>query len=70
MMVASVRAMQQDVVVLVADHPGSIDEAMRHHREIVAAIGAHDAERAAQEMARHVAYTASVVQLQIEPTSD
>jgi DNA-binding FadR family transcriptional regulator len=69
MMVASVRAMQQDVVVLVADHPGSIDEAMRHHQAIVAAIAAHDPDRAAREMDRHVSYTASVVQMQIDPTS-
>lgn len=68
MMVASVRAMQQDVVVLVADHPGSIDEAMRHHQAIVAAIAAHDPDRAAREMDRHVAYTSSVVQMQIETT--
>ncbi len=68
-MVASVRGMMQDVVVLVADHPGSIDEAMRHHRVIVAAISARDSDQAAQEMARHVAYTAAVVQMQIEPTS-
>jgi GntR family transcriptional repressor for pyruvate dehydrogenase complex len=69
-MIASVRGMQQDVVVLVADHPGSIDEAMRHHRSIVAAIAAHDPDLAAQEMDRHVAYTASVVQRQIEPASE
>lgn len=68
-MVASVRGMMQDVVVLVADHPGSIDEAMRHHRAILSAISAHDPELAAQEMERHVAYTASVVQLQIEPAT-
>lgn len=65
-MVASVRGMMQDVVVLVADHPGSIDEAMRHHRRICAALAAHDGERAAQEMTQHVAYTASVVQHQID----
>jgi GntR family transcriptional repressor for pyruvate dehydrogenase complex len=64
-MVASVRGMMQDVVVLVADHPGSIDEAMRHHRSICAAIAARDNVRAAQEMDQHVAYTASVVQHQI-----
>jgi GntR family transcriptional repressor for pyruvate dehydrogenase complex len=68
-MVASVRAMMQDIIVLVADHPGSIDEAMRHHRAILAALIAHDPDLAAREMERHVAYTASVVQLQIEPAS-
>lgn len=69
LMVASVRAMMRDVIVLVADHPGSIDEAMRHHRAILAALVAHDPDLAAREMERHVAYTASVVQLQIEPAS-
>lgn len=65
-MVASVRGMMQDVVVLVADHPGSIDEAMRHHRLIFEAIAARDPERAAFEMGDHVAYTAAVVQSQID----
>jgi GntR family transcriptional repressor for pyruvate dehydrogenase complex len=68
-MVASVRAMMQDVIVLVADHPGSIGEAMRHHRAILAALAAHDPELAADEMERHVAYTAAVVHMQIDPTS-
>ena len=68
-MIASVRGMQGDVVKLVADHPGSIDEAMRHHRAILAAISARDPDLAAQEMERHVAYTASVVHLQIEPAT-
>jgi len=66
MMVASVRGMMQDVVVLIVDHPGSIDEAMRHHRQIIEAIAAGDAEGAGEAMAQHVAYTASVVQTQIE----
>ncbi len=66
MMVASVRGMMQDVVVLIAHHPGSIEEAMRHHRQIVEAIAAGDADRAHDAMAQHVAYTASVVQTQIE----
>ena len=57
-LVASVRGMMQDVVVLLAGHPGSIDEAMRHHRRIRDAIAAHDAELAAREMATHVSYTA------------
>ena len=65
-LVASVRGMMQDVVVLLAGHPGSIDEAMRHHRRIRDAIAAHDAELAAREMATHVSYTASVVQTQID----
>jgi GntR family transcriptional repressor for pyruvate dehydrogenase complex len=64
-MVASVRQLQQDVVVLVADHPGSIDEAMRHHRRIRDAIAAGDAELAAREMGEHVTYTAAVVQNQV-----
>ncbi|MCC6674783.1 MAG: FadR family transcriptional regulator [Thermomicrobiales bacterium] len=69
MMVASVRGMMQDVVVLIADHPGSIDEAMRHHRQIIEAIAAGDTEGAGQVMAQHVAYSASVVQSQIEVSS-
>lgn len=64
LMVASVRALMRDVVVLVAENPGSIDEAMRHHRSIRDAIAGRDAERAAAEMDRHIAYTASVVQSQ------
>lgn len=63
-MVESVRELMQDIVVLIADHPGSIDEAMRHHRRIVAAIAERDPELAATEMAAHVGYTAGVVQLQ------
>lgn len=66
LMVASVRGMMRDVVMLIADHPGSIDEAMRHHRLIVEAIASGNAGAAAQEMAQHVAYTASVVQRQID----
>ena len=66
LMVASVRGMMQDVVELIADHAGSIDEAMRHHGSIVDAIEARDPDRAAREMATHVAYTASVVQMQID----
>ncbi len=65
-MVASVRGMMQDVVGLIADHPGSIEEAMRHHGCIVEAIARRDGDRAAEEMERHVAYTASVVQQQID----
>lgn len=63
-MVQSVRDLMQDIVVLIADHPGSIDEAMRHHRAIIEAIAAHDPERAALEMDTHVGYTAGVVQHQ------
>lgn len=66
LMVASVRGIAQDVLVLIADHPGSIDEAMRHHRRIIGAIAAHDPDLAAREMADHVRYTASVVQTQID----
>lgn len=66
LMVASVRGISQDVVVLIADHPGSIEEAMRHHRRIIDAIAGHDPELAAFEMDQHVRYTASVVQTQID----
>lgn len=65
-MVESVRELMQDIVVLIADHPGSIDDAMRHHRSIVNAIAQRDAERAAAEMDAHVGYTAGVVQLQAD----
>ena len=51
-MVESVRELMQDIVVLIADHPGSIDEAMRHHRRIVAAIAEHDPARAAAKWMR------------------
>jgi GntR family transcriptional repressor for pyruvate dehydrogenase complex len=64
--IQSVRALMQDIVVLIADHPGSIDEAMRHHRRIIDAIAAHDSRLAAEEMDAHVGYTASVVQRQAE----
>jgi len=63
-MIASVRQLMQDVVVLVAGNPGSIDEAMRHHRRIRDAIAAGDPERAGREMEQHVTYTANVVQNQ------
>jgi DNA-binding FadR family transcriptional regulator len=63
-MVESVRELMQDIVVLIADHPGSIEEAMRHHCRIVAAIAKRDPALAASEMAAHVGYTAGVVQLQ------
>ena len=63
-MVESVRELMQDIVPLIADHPGSIDEAMRHHRRIVQAIRARDSDLAAREMDAHVGYTAGVVQLQ------
>ena len=51
-MVESVRELMQDIVVLIADHPGSIDEAMRHHRRIVSAIAEHDPVRAAAKWTR------------------
>lgn len=64
-LVASVRAMGQDVVDLIADHPGSIDEAMRHHRRIRDALAAGDPALAAHEMGAHIEYTAGVVQSQV-----
>jgi GntR family transcriptional repressor for pyruvate dehydrogenase complex len=63
-MVESVRELMQDIVVLIADHPGSIDEAMRHHRRIIEAIAQQDSVLAAAEMDAHVGYTGGVVQLQ------
>lgn len=63
-MVESVRELMQDIVPLIADHPGSIDEAMRHHRRILDAIAARDPALAGSEMDAHVGYTARVVQLQ------
>ncbi|MEZ4500170.1 MAG: GntR family transcriptional regulator [Thermomicrobiales bacterium] len=63
-MVASVRALTQDVTALIANHPGSIDEAMRHHCVIRDAVMARDAVAAARAMADHIAYTAHVVQEQ------
>lgn len=65
-MVASVRAMGSAVASLIVGDPGSIDEAMRHHRAIIDAIIARDPDRAGDAMAHHVAYTASVVHAQIE----
>lgn len=65
-MVESVRELMQDIVPLIAGHPGSIEEAMRHHRRILDAIAAHDSSLAAEEMDAHVRYTAGVVQLQAE----
>ncbi|TXG83583.1 MAG: FadR family transcriptional regulator [Thermomicrobiales bacterium] len=64
-MVESVRQLMQDIVVLIADHAGSIDEAMRHHRRIVEAIAQRDSELAAREMDAHVRYSAGVVQIQV-----
>ncbi|MEZ4506657.1 MAG: FadR/GntR family transcriptional regulator [Thermomicrobiales bacterium] len=64
-MVESVRQLMQDIVVLIADHPGSIDEAMRHHRRIVEAIALRDPDLAARAMDEHVAYSANVVQTQV-----
>ena len=73
-MVESVRELMQDIVGLIADHPGSIDEAMRHHRSIITAIAERDPTRAAAEMDAHVSYTAGVVQHQADmskqPTSN
>lgn len=69
-MVASVRELTQDVVILVADHPGSIDEAMRHHQRIRDAIADQDPDLAAREMDAHVGYTANVVQSQIAGTRE
>ena len=63
-LVESVRDLMQDIVVLIADHPGSVEEAMRHHRRIIEAIAQHDPALAAAEMDAHVVYTAGVVQLQ------
>lgn len=68
-LVASVREMTQDVVDLIAYHPGSIDEAMRHHLLIRHAIAKRDPELAAREMEAHIDYTESVVQLQISGAS-
>ncbi len=65
-MVESVRELMQDIVVLIADHPGSVDEAMEHHRRIVAAIARHDPAVASAEMDDHVAYAAGVVKLQAD----
>ncbi|MCA9859081.1 MAG: FadR family transcriptional regulator, partial [Thermomicrobiales bacterium] len=65
-MVESVRTLMQDIVPLIADHPGSIDEAMRQHHAIRAAIAAGDAEGAARAMGEHVDYTSQVVHIQAE----
>jgi GntR family transcriptional regulator, transcriptional repressor for pyruvate dehydrogenase complex len=63
-MVESVRELMQDIVPLIVDHPGSIAEAMRHHRHILDAIAARDPDLAAAEMDAHVGYTAGVVKQQ------
>lgn len=69
--IVTARDMQRDVVSLFAEHPGSMREAVGHHRAIMGAIIAQDATDAAARMAHHVGYTSSVVQSQIlEPTAD
>jgi len=69
--IVTARDMQRDVVSLFADHPGSMREAVIHHRTIMDAIAAHDAEGAAARMGIHIAYTSSVVQSQIpDPAAD
>ena len=59
--VATARQMQVDIVPLISDRVGSFRSAVLYHRAIASAIGAHDPETAAREMAAHIVYTANAV---------
>lgn len=59
--VATARQMQTDVVPLISDQAGSFRIAIQHHRAIVEAIGARDADAAAAAVAEHLIYTVSAV---------
>jgi GntR family transcriptional repressor for pyruvate dehydrogenase complex len=63
--IATAREMQQDVVNLFAEHPGSMQEAVTHHRAIAQAIANQDADEAAALMAAHISYTGSIVHTEI-----
>lgn len=59
--VGSAREMQRDVVALIVHTPGSMGTAAEHHRQIVAALEARDAERARAIIDEHIIYTAGAV---------
>jgi GntR family transcriptional repressor for pyruvate dehydrogenase complex len=63
--IASVRDMQQDIVRIFSERAGSVEEAMKHHHQIVEAIRHRAPDDAAASMANHIQYTASVVQRHI-----
>lgn len=63
--IVTARDMQRDVVSLFSDHPGSMREAVNHHRAIVETIAAQDPVAAAARMGQHIQYTSTVVQSQI-----
>jgi len=64
--VATAREMHRDVVSLFAQHVGSMELALRHHRAILAAIQDQDPETASREMAQHIDYTSRIVQSEID----
>jgi DNA-binding FadR family transcriptional regulator len=67
--IATAREMQQDVVNLITDHPGSIRSAIGHHQLIMDAIVKGDAGEASAAMAAHIEYTASIVQSEFPETT-
>ncbi len=66
--IATARELQRDVVNLLTEHPGSIRAAIAHHGLILDAIVNRDPGAAAQAMATHIVYTASIVQSEIPET--
>lgn len=63
--IASVRDMQQNIVLVFSERAGSMADAMDHHQRILDAIRQHDPEAAATAMTTHIRYTSKVVQQQI-----
>ena len=68
-MLAAVREMQNDVVHLFIDIPGSVAVAAGHHRRVAAAIAAGGGAAAATEMEEHIAYTATTVAAVLRETA-
>lgn len=60
--IAIVRDMQRDIVSIFAEHAGATEEAMAHHRAVLAAIRNGDTDAAERSMREHIQYTLSVVQ--------
>jgi GntR family transcriptional repressor for pyruvate dehydrogenase complex len=68
--IATAREMQRDVVRLFADHPGSMQVAVGHHQDLVAAIERGEADAAATIMTDHIGYTGAIVHTTFPVTTD